>query len=226
MAQEHFIDLCRLVGHATPAEMDPTGRSFTFEAGAAKQGGGEGWADVYKEGYFAWEYKGKHKDLDAAYRAAAAVPRVAGKPAAADRLGHRAASSSTPTSPTRPSVVMRSRWTICSTPDMLAHLRDAFFNPEALRGAADDGAGDGRGSGASSPGWPICCASMGADPHAGGPLPDPAAVLPVREDIGLLPNNLFTQLVENTPRQRRRVQRAAAAALPGDVRRAAGLGWR
>ncbi len=67
-AQEHFIDLCRLVGHPTPAEADPTGQSFTFEAGAAKQRGGQGWADVWKKGAFAWEYKGKHKDLDRAYQ--------------------------------------------------------------------------------------------------------------------------------------------------------------
>jgi len=67
-SQEHFIDLCRLVGHPTPAEADPTGDSFTFEAGVSKQGGGQGWADVWKKGFFAWEYKGKHKDLDAAYQ--------------------------------------------------------------------------------------------------------------------------------------------------------------
>ena len=34
----------------------------------AKQGGGDGWADVWKKGCFGWEYKGKHKDLDAAYK--------------------------------------------------------------------------------------------------------------------------------------------------------------
>ena len=67
-AQEHFIDLCHLVGHDTPAEADPTGQTFTFEAGASKQRGGQGWADVWKRGYFAWEYKGKHKDLDQAYQ--------------------------------------------------------------------------------------------------------------------------------------------------------------
>ena len=33
-AQEHFIDLCRLLDHPTPAEADPTGQSFTFGAGA------------------------------------------------------------------------------------------------------------------------------------------------------------------------------------------------
>jgi type II restriction/modification system DNA methylase subunit YeeA len=66
-AQEHFIDLCRLLEHKTPAEADPTGEHFTFERGAAKTGGGDGWADVWKKGCFAWEYKGKHKDLTAAF---------------------------------------------------------------------------------------------------------------------------------------------------------------
>ena len=66
-AQEHFLDLCRLVGHPTPAEDDPTGPRFAFEAGADKQSGGKGWADVWKKGFFAWEYKGKHADLKKAY---------------------------------------------------------------------------------------------------------------------------------------------------------------
>lgn len=66
-AQQHFVDVCYLLGHPTPAEADPTGQKFTFEAGASKQGGGQGWADVWKRGYFAWEYKGKHADLTKAY---------------------------------------------------------------------------------------------------------------------------------------------------------------
>ncbi len=67
-SQEHFIDLCRLIGHPTPAEADPEGTWFCFERGASKVSGGEGWADVWKKGFFAWEYKGKKKDLEAAYR--------------------------------------------------------------------------------------------------------------------------------------------------------------
>jgi hypothetical protein len=66
-AQEHFLDLCRLVGHPTPAEADPLGETFCFEKGAAKHGGGDGFADVWKKDFFGWEYKGRHKDLDAAY---------------------------------------------------------------------------------------------------------------------------------------------------------------
>ena len=67
-AQEHFIDLCRLLGEPTPAEDDPKGDHYCFERGARKDGGGKGWADVWKRHHFAWEYKGKHKNLDAAFR--------------------------------------------------------------------------------------------------------------------------------------------------------------
>lgn len=66
-SQEHFIDLCRLLDEPTPAEADPKGDWYCFERGATKSTGGEGWADVWKRGHFGWEYKGKHKDLNAAF---------------------------------------------------------------------------------------------------------------------------------------------------------------
>ena len=50
MAQEHFIDLCRLLDHPTPAEADPSRTWYTFEAGASKVAGGEGFADVWYKG--------------------------------------------------------------------------------------------------------------------------------------------------------------------------------
>lgn len=55
--REHFIDLCHLVGHETPAEADATGASFAFQYGATKLSGGQGFADVFKRGFFGWEYK-------------------------------------------------------------------------------------------------------------------------------------------------------------------------
>ena len=111
--QEHFNDLCRMLGQPTPAEADPSGEDFfCFQKRVVKdlelftlskppseaarrspQGGkdGEGpglsgfavnedrpgygdeetergFADVWKKGFFAWEYKGKKKNLDAAYQ--------------------------------------------------------------------------------------------------------------------------------------------------------------
>ncbi|MEZ4523593.1 MAG: type IIL restriction-modification enzyme MmeI [Thermomicrobiales bacterium] len=67
-SQEHFIDLCRALGMQTPAEADSEGAFYTFERGVAKTGGGKGFADVWYRNHFAWEYKGRHANLDAAYQ--------------------------------------------------------------------------------------------------------------------------------------------------------------
>lgn len=76
-SHEHFIDLCRLIGQPAPAEADPTGKDYCFEKAvkvtqAASKGskGESGFVDVWKRGFFAWEYKrkDKYKTLDEAYR--------------------------------------------------------------------------------------------------------------------------------------------------------------
>ncbi|HYF07105.1 MAG TPA: type IIL restriction-modification enzyme MmeI, partial [Acetobacteraceae bacterium] len=64
---EHFNDLCRLLGEPTPNEADRDGTSYAFEKGATKTAGGKGWADVWKHRHFAIEYKGRGKDLAAAF---------------------------------------------------------------------------------------------------------------------------------------------------------------
>ena len=99
--QQHFLDLCDLLGQPKPAAADPEGTWYTFERGVRKtaiddddppvipapdrsvipaQAGiqilesepsttaGRGWADVWLRDHFGWEYKGKHKDLAAAYK--------------------------------------------------------------------------------------------------------------------------------------------------------------
>jgi len=66
-SQSHFNDLCHLLGLDDPIAADPKGDWFTFEKGASKTSGGNGWADVWRKDCFAWEYKGKNKDLDRAF---------------------------------------------------------------------------------------------------------------------------------------------------------------
>lgn len=66
-SQSHFNDLCALLGVLDPIAADPKGEWFAFEKGASKTSGGEGWADVWRRGCFAWEYKGPKKDLSKAY---------------------------------------------------------------------------------------------------------------------------------------------------------------
>ncbi len=63
-SQSHFIDLCRLLDIEDPTTADPKGEWFTFEKGASKTSGGEGWADVWRKDCFAWEYKGKRANRD------------------------------------------------------------------------------------------------------------------------------------------------------------------
>jgi len=64
-SQEHFIDLCGVLGEETP-NSDPSGDYYAFEKGA-RTADGNGWADVWQRNHFAWEYKGKLKNLTLAY---------------------------------------------------------------------------------------------------------------------------------------------------------------
>ena len=66
-AQEHFIDLCRVLGEPTPNEAaDPD--AYSFEKGVSKLDGSGGFADVWKRGHFGWEYKKDRANLDRAYQ--------------------------------------------------------------------------------------------------------------------------------------------------------------
>jgi len=76
--QEHFNDLCRMLGQKTPVEADPSGNDFfCFQKGVVKDAEllaldehgkpKKGFADVWRKDCFGWEYKGKHKDLVEAY---------------------------------------------------------------------------------------------------------------------------------------------------------------
>jgi hypothetical protein len=80
--QGHFDDLCRLLGQQTPTEADPTGSDFfCYQKRVVKDAElfdlehpdfgdptERGFADVWKKGCFGWEYKGKKKNLDEAYK--------------------------------------------------------------------------------------------------------------------------------------------------------------
>jgi type II restriction/modification system DNA methylase subunit YeeA len=66
--QQHFLDLCELLDHKKPVEIDPSGHTFCFEKGAIKTTGAQGFADVWYRDHFAWEYKGPHANLDKAYQ--------------------------------------------------------------------------------------------------------------------------------------------------------------
>src|ERR1017187_1768074 len=68
-APQHFRDLCEVLEVPHPTQTDEIGASYTFEKRVTKAGSAEeGFADVWKRGFFAWEYKSKGGDLKKAYK--------------------------------------------------------------------------------------------------------------------------------------------------------------
>jgi type II restriction/modification system DNA methylase subunit YeeA len=64
--QAHFADLCALVGAETPSPASAD--NYCYERGVSKTGSKHGWADVWKRGFFAIEYKAPDRNLDAALK--------------------------------------------------------------------------------------------------------------------------------------------------------------
>ncbi|QRG10170.1 class I SAM-dependent DNA methyltransferase (plasmid) [Xanthobacter dioxanivorans] len=131
-AQEHFIDLCALVGHPTPTEDDPTGEFFAFEKGASKVGGGRGFADVWKRDHFAWEYKQKNGDLDGALlQLMRYAPALENPPlhVVCDIKRFRVHTAWTNTVPTTYEITLDD----ITDPHKREILHNVFFNPEKLK---------------------------------------------------------------------------------------------
>ena len=63
-AQQHFVELCDVLDVPAPVG----GEDYVFEKGTLSLGQQRGFADVFKRGHFAWEYKAPGKPLDAALR--------------------------------------------------------------------------------------------------------------------------------------------------------------
>jgi hypothetical protein len=67
-AQSHFNDLCEMLGVDKPNDNPAQQNNYCFERGAKRTGAGHGWADVWKRGCFAWEYKKPHSNLETALK--------------------------------------------------------------------------------------------------------------------------------------------------------------
>ena len=177
-SQSHFNDLCALVNHPTPNDLDPKGEFFAFERGASKLRGGEGWADVWYRGKFAVEYKGRGKDLKAAYDQLAQYREDLENPpllivSDLDRIEIH--TNFTGTIKQVHAIDLAS----IVEPASIDILRKAFYEPDPLkppghgrtghRGSRQPGRADGRR-----------VASTRGRPAPGRALPDAGALLPLR----------------------------------------------
>lgn len=197
-AQEHFIDLCHLIGHETPGD-DSSGERFTFEAGSSKQKGGQGWADVWKRGFFAWEYKGKHANLEKAYQ---------------QLLQYRESLQNPPLLVVSDleSIVIHTNFTNTVkqqitltlddllTPAGLQRLRDLFTRPEAFRASQTTEQVTKRAAEEFAE-LAKLLRKYGEDPQRIAHFLIRLLFCLFAEDIGLLPNGLFTRLITSTRRR-------------------------
>ena len=198
-AQEHFIDLCRLLDEPTPAEADPTGDAYCFERGASKEGGGDGWADVWKRRHFAWEYKGKRANLDAAFTQLRQYALALENPPlliVSDMAQFR----------------IRTNWTnsVSETYEIgLEELVDAekrdllkwaFSEPERLRPGLTRQVLTERAA-ASFAQLAQGLRERGHDPQAVAHFVNRLVFCMFAEDVGLLPNAMFTRMLERTLEQ-------------------------
>ena len=198
-AQEHFIDLCRLLDEPTPAEADPTGDAYCFERGASIEGGGDGWADVWKRHHFAWEYKGKRANLDAAFTQLRQYALALENPPlliVSDMAQFR----------------IRTNWTnsVSETYEIgLEELVDAekrdllkwaFSDPERLRPGLTRQVLTERAA-ASFAQLAQGLRERGHDPQAVAHFVNRLVFCMFAEDVGLLPNAMFTRMLERTLRQ-------------------------
>ena len=194
-SQQHFLDLCELFAHPKPAEADPTGESFTFEKGAGKLDGGDGWADVWKKHFFAWEYKGKHINLDAAYRQLQNYRDALENPPLLvacdmDRIVIRTNFTNTPVE--KYEIELRD----LGIPSNLEILRAVFHDPEKLkpgvfREQATERAARHIGEIAQT------LRERGLEPHRVARFLDRIVFCMFAEDVGLLPDGTIAGMVRN-----------------------------
>ncbi len=193
-SQEHFIDLCRLLGEPTPAEADPTGERYCFERGARKDTGGDGWADVWKRHHFAWEYKGKRANLDAAFRQLRQYTLALENPPlliVSDMARFRIHTNWTN------SVSKTYEFTLDDLAD--AAIRDrlkwAMADPERLRPGETRQALTERAA-ATFAALAHALRERGHDPQEVAHFVNRLVFCMFAEDVGLLPNTMFTRMLE------------------------------
>jgi SAM-dependent methyltransferase len=198
-AQEHFIDLCRLLGQPTPADIDTTGETYTFEKGTTKTPGGQGWADVWYKGHFAWEYKGPGKDLAKAYAQLLQYHENLGNPPLLIVSDIQTIQVHTKFTNT-PTQVYTYTLEDLLDPVRLDHLRKIFTDLQAFR--------TGETTEQVTEQAAAEFAKLAELLRKYGEEPDRTAHFLIRllfclfaEDVGLLPNSIFTRLVEATHRR-------------------------
>jgi type II restriction/modification system DNA methylase subunit YeeA len=203
-AQSHFIDLCEVLGQPHPAAADQSGDTFTFEKHVSTLEDGKGFADVWKRGFFGWEYKGKHKSLSAAYAQLVRYQGDLENPpilVACDQERFEVHTNFTGTRPlvysfTLNDLLAAKPTANCALPP-LEVLRAVFIDPELLRPEAAQARVTEHAASEF--------AKLAENLEQRGTAPERAAHFLMRllfclfaDSIGLLPDHLFRQMIDKS----------------------------
>ena len=193
-SQEHFIDLCRLLGEPTPAEADPAGDWYCFERGARKDTGGDGWADVWRRGRFAWEYKGRRANLDEAFNQLRQYALALENPPlliVSDMERFRIRTNWTN------SVSVTHEFTLDDLADGATRdkLKWAMSDPERLR-PGETRQGVTERAAATFADLAHSLRERGHDPQTVAHFVNRLVFCMFAEDVGLLPDSMFTRMLE------------------------------
>ncbi|MBN8510484.1 MAG: class I SAM-dependent DNA methyltransferase [Burkholderiales bacterium] len=190
-AQQHFLELCALLGVAPPGGGD----DYLFEKGTLLHGRRRGYADVFKRGCFAWENKAPGKPLDAALRQLMSYALALDNPPlliVSDRLRVEIHTHFNGTPSERHTVTLAQ----LADPAKRELLRRCFEAPESFRPARTNRQITEEAANAF--------ATTAERLRAAGIAPETASHLLTQclfcffaEDVGLLPGRLFERLVGN-----------------------------
>jgi hypothetical protein len=207
-SQEHFLDLCEVLKHPKPGAVDPKGLTFTTERRVKKHGGKHGFADAWKKGYFGWEYKKKGGDLNEAYNQLFQYSGDLGNPpllvvSDMERIEIRTRFTDYPTT-THVITLDNFAW-----PANLEKLRCVFYEPERLRPEKSIEKITEEAAKKLAELAPSMRARF-SDSTKLAHFLDRIIFCMFAEDVGLLPNHVFSQFLKKTNRDPRFINRDVA----------------
>ena len=196
-----------------PPKPIPPAETYCFERGARKDTGGDGWADVWKRYHFAWEYKGQRANLDTAFEQLRQYALALENPPlliVSDMMRFRIYTNWTN------SVSQKHEFNLDDLADRATRdkLKWAFSSPEKLRPGETRQSLTERVAAAFAT-LARVLRGRDHDPHAVAHFINRLVFCMFADDVGLLPDHMFTRMLRQARRTPTRFTDLAGALFRG-----------
>ena len=190
--QQHFLDLCELLGQPKPAEADPDGAWYTFEKGVHEDRRRRRLGRRLDARPLRLGVQGQAQETSTPPTANCCSTARPWRTRRCWSSATWTASRSTPTSPARPSRSTPSTWP--AWPSRPTSTSSASCSPTPRPcGPASPARRSPTRPPSGSASWPTACASKGIEPLRAAHFLMKLMFCMFAEDIGLLPPKLFAQ---------------------------------